>query len=585
VLAVGAALAAVLAYPATAAAESCVYDSSAKTVTATITAGSQATLEIDASGQLLFGLVPSPCGGATSTNTDFVSVSGSTGTTERLTLDQSESFFGPGATPEGNIPEIELAANLGDLSDRLVIYGTAGNDTIAPGQNGVAIDSDGDLDITISPSAFPIEIHALGGDDFVNGRGQGGAGLHYLGPLTITGGEGADELVGSTDPDVLDGGPGNDTINAQAADDLLTGGPGNDFLTASEGNDKLVGGPGADSLSGGYGDDVLDGDDGEADTSFNGGPGTDTLYYDAGLDPTGSAIENRIADPGPPPPPPPPTGGCGYDPGAKAVTASIGAGATATLAVVGTEIRFGATPVACGAATTANTDKITITGGAGSVERLVVDQSGGALAPGATAESTGISELELTVNLGDAADQLVLHGTAGNDVLAAGTNGFALNGDTDVDVVTAPSPALSSVELVGGGGQNVLTARGGNGAGQIFAGSATLRAGALGDQLTGSNLADLIVGGAGVDTVNGYPGDDEIRGGGGNDALNGADGNDTIYGDAGADSFSGGYGDDTLEAVDGAADVSINGGAGIDTARYDGALDPGPSAVENRLPQ
>jgi Ca2+-binding RTX toxin-like protein len=577
----GAALAVIA--PATAAAETCAYNPATKAVTATITPGSQATLKINAGGQLLFGTVPAPCAGATATNTDSVSVAGAVGTTERLTLDQSESFFGPGATAESNIPEIELATNLGDATDVLVIIGTPAADVIAPGQNGVAIDSDGDLDITVNPSIFPIEISALGGDDFINGRGQGGAGLHFLGPLTIDGGDGNDEIVGSTDPDKLSGGPGNDVINAQAENDLVEGGSGNDSLTGSEGNDTLVGGPGADSFSAGYGNDVLDADDGEADTSFNGGPDTDTLYYDLGIDPSPSAVEVKIADPGPPPPPPPPPppgGACTYSAATKTATATAAPG-TATLVIVAGEIRFGATPVSCAGATTANTDTIKVLGAAGAAEKLIVDGSGGAFAPGATAETTGVSEIELDVNLGDVSDQVVVIGTAGDDVLAIGAKGVALNNDSDVDLTLTPLP--SAIELVGGGGKNLLTARGGYGAGTVFLGSVTLRAGNLGDDMTGSNLDDLIVGGNGDDVVNGYSGNDTILGGGGNDKLNGADGNDDITGGTGADNLSGGNNDDTLRANDGQADTAINGGAGIDTAFYDSAIDPGPSAVETKI--
>ncbi len=580
----GAALAAIA--PATAFAESCVYNPGTKSVTATITPGSQATLKITTSGQLLFGLVPAPCAGATATNTDSVAVAGAVGTTERLTLDQSESFFGPGATSESNIPEIELATTLGDATDVLIVIGTPGNDVIAPGQNGVAIDSDGDVDITVNPSIFPIEINALGGDDFVNGRGQGGAGLHFLGPLTITGGDGNDEIVGSTNLDNLNGGAGNDIINAQDGADLVEGGPGNDALTGSEGNDTMIGGPGADSFSAGAGDDLLDADDGEADTSFNGGAGTDTLYYDFGIDPSSSAVENKIADPGPPPPPPPPPppgGACTYNAASRTVTATVPteAPATATLVIVAGEIRFGETPASCGGATTANTDTINVVGAAGTTQKVIVDQSGGAFAPGATGETTGVSEIEIGVNLGDAADQVVVIGSAGDDVLAIGAKGVALNNDTDVDMTFVPLP--SAVELVGGGGRNILTARGGYGAGAVYAGSVTLRAGDLGDDLTGSNLDDLIVGGNGADTVSGYSGNDTIQGGGGNDKLNGADGNDDITGGAGADTLTGGNNDDTLRANDGQADTSINGGAGIDTAFYDAALDPNPSAVENKI--
>ena len=62
--------------------------------------------------------------------------------------------------------------------------------------------------------------------------------------------------------------------------------------------------------------------------------------------------------------------------------------------------------------------------------------------------------------------------------------------------------------------------------------------------------------------------------------MNGNDGNDLMVGGSGADSLVGGNGNDTLQAVDGVADASLNGGAGIDTAFFDIGLDPPPSAVE-----
>jgi Ca2+-binding RTX toxin-like protein len=76
-----------------------------------------------------------------------------------------------------------------------------------------------------------------------------------------------------------------------------------------------------------------------------------------------------------------------------------------------------------------------------------------------------------------------------------------------------------------------------------------------------------------------------LLGGGGNDTLAGNDGNDELTGGAGADSFLGSAGDDVFFAVDGAADTQLNGGQGVDTAHYDGALDPVPLAVENHLPE
>jgi Ca2+-binding RTX toxin-like protein len=566
--------------------ESCSYDPTTKAVTARPEPGGTATLKVAPTGELLFGFVPQPCGAATTTNTDSVSVTGYPGLTEELILDQTDGVLGPGFTSEFNIPEIELATNLGDATDTIVVYGTSGNDVIAPGQNGIALNSDGDVDVTVNPGAFQLEIRTFGGDDFVNGRGQGGAGLHFLGPLTIYGGEGNDELVGSTEADKLYGEGGNDTVNAQASNDLLDGGPGDDFLTASEGNDTLLGGPGADNMSGGFGDDFIDADDGEADTQIHGGPDTDTAYYDGGgIDPALIAVENGVADPGtepPPPPPPPPPGQCAYDAQSKAVTATMPTGGEATLTVAGGEIRFGATPIACGTATTANTDSIAVGGPAGSTERLVVDQLGGNFAPGATPETTGIAEIELAFDLGDAADQVVVIGGAGNDTLAAGLNGLSMNSDGDLDVTFAQFP--STIELRGGGGVNFLSGRGGFGAGLEYPGRLVLVAGDLGDEINGAGQDDLVIGGAGNDTVQGFAGNDTIHGNGGDDFLNGSDGNDTIVGGAGADSFVGGFDNDTLFADDDEADTQINGGPGSDTAYYDLGIDPGPSAVEVLIP-
>ncbi|HSK14954.1 MAG TPA: calcium-binding protein [Gaiellaceae bacterium] len=558
--------------------ESCAYDAGSKVVTATVTAGSEATLKVMASGELWFGATPAPCGGATTTNTDSIEIAGNVGTREVLTLDQRDGLLGPGFSPEFNIPEIEIATALGDTNDRIVVWGTSANDTIAPGQNGMALNTDGDVDVLFSPGVLELEIHALEGDDFVNGRGQGGAGLAFQGPLWLYGGEGDDELVGSARADHLDGGAGNDVISAQGDNDVLLGGPGNDQLSGSEGDDLIVGGPGADALLGGFGNDTIEANDGEADTSIHGGPGVDTATVDP-VDPSTIAVENRIVDSGPPPPPPPPGGACVYDEGSGTVTASMAAGAQATLAVVGGAIHFGATPSACEAATTANTDTIKVLAPAGSVERLLVDQSGGALAPGRSAEGTGLAEIELELDLGDAADEVTIRGADGAGVLVVGNKGVSFNADSDVDVTFAVLPG--SIELIGGNGaSNVITARGGYGAGQVFQGPVTLRAGDAGDTLTGSDFADLLVGGGGADTLSGYGGNDTILGGAGGDKLNGQDGDDTMTGGAGADTFNGAGGNDTLHADDGAADVSIHGGQGTDTAYYDAGIDPAPVAVE-----
>ena len=569
---------------ASAAVESCSYDSGTKRITAEIASGSEATLKVKSSGALWFGLVPADCGGATTTNTDLITVNGTTGTVEKLTVDMSEGFIGPGFSAESNLPEIEFAVNTGDTADQFAVIGRPEGDRMAGGASGFSFNSDGDLDVVFSPLPSHMTITGGAGVNFLTARGGWGAGLSYAGNTTITGGSSDDELNGGNGADVISGGGGNDVINGSGGPDTMTGGGGADRISGGEANDTLTGGPGADDLIAGAADDTLFANDQETDIQIHGGAGTDTATVDANIDPQPIAVETTIVDSGPPPPPPPPNGACSYNAVTKSVTATVAAGGTATLSVVGGAIHFGQSPTACGAATTANTDTISVAGTNGSsVEHLTIDQSGGALAPGATAESSGISEIELAINLGSAADVIVVRGTASADALAVGLKGVSFNNDTDVDVTITPLP--SSIELVGGGGDDTLTARGGFGSGQVFLGPVTLRGDDGDDNLTGSDFADLIVGGTGVDTVSGYNGADEIRGEDGNDHLNGNDGNDTLVGGAGADALIGGTGDDTLQAADGQADTTLSGGAGTDTCFFDAGLDPGRSGVEIQNPQ
>jgi Ca2+-binding RTX toxin-like protein len=544
-----------------------------------MTPASTATLVL-VNGEIWWGEVPEQCGAATATNTDSISIKGAVGTSETLILDQRGGFFGPGATPESNTPEIEISTQLGDANDRVIVYGTEGADFTAAGQSGFATSSDGDVDVTFSPNTFQLEVHLLGGNDHFDARGTGGAGLHFLGPIVATGGDGDETLIrGGSAVDSLDGGAGNDVIEGQEGADVLRGGPGNDSMTGGGGGDSLEGGAGIDVFNGNDGDDTFLAQDDEADASLSGGAGSDTAYVDTGVDPAPVAVETVIGDGSPPPPT---ATGCTYDAAKRAVTATLTASGEAALVVAGGEIRFGTTPVACGAATTTNTDSITIAGATGSSETVTIDQSGGSFAPGATAEPAA-AEIEIAVNLGDAMDSVVVIGTAGNDAIAVGTNGAALNADGDVDVTFAPLPA--TLEVWGGAGKNSITGQGTQGAGGRFLGRLLLHAGDEGDTLTGGDGGDELYGGDGADVLEGRLGSDLLAGRASSDSLSGGDGNDTLLGGAGSDALIGGGGDDLLDAVDGEAETNLNGGPGIDTARYDAAIDPAPVAVENHLPE
>ncbi len=106
--------------------------------------------------------------------------------------------------------------------------------------------------------------------------------------------------------------------------------------------------------------------------------------------------------------------------------------------------------------------------------------------------------------------------------MAMGASGFSFNNDGDVDVTFAPLPG--QVEVMGGGGVNFLTGRGGWGAGLAYAGNVTLVGGDLGDELNGGNGHDELTGGGGDDVLNGNAGDDRLEGDGGNDKLSGGEG-------------------------------------------------------------
>jgi Ca2+-binding RTX toxin-like protein len=579
-VAAGAAAVVSVATAADAAASSCVYDAGAKSAAVGMDPGGVTTLSVSGSSLLVDGTA---CLGATTTNTDSIAITGHAGSSERLVLDQRSGLFSPGATPESNVPEIEMTANLGDATDTVVVYGTEARDEMSSGENGIAFFSDGDVDVVVTPHNFTLEVHLLGGDDFFNGRGTYGAGLAFKGTILTTGGDGNDYIRTSVKNDVIDAGAGNDDIEGNFGNDIIDAGPGNDLVNGGSDNDTIDLGSGADSLIAGSGNDAVTADDGEADLSLNGGSGVDTLEYDCPADPAPSQFETATCG-GAPPPPPPSSGVCAYDPALKLLTVTMSAGSSGTLGVAGGLLTYAnGSPHDCGGASTANVDSIKVVGGAGTVESLTIDQSGGAFAPGAAVETgTGaVSEIELALHLGDANDAVTVLGTSGNDTLAVGIKGVALNGDADVDVTFDVLPAALTVR--GQGGVNSIGARGGFGTGTVYTGALTAYAGDLGDSLLGGLGNDLLVGGAGNDLIEGREGNDTLDGGAGNDTLNGHGGNDTLTGGSGADSFSGSDGDDVFHANDGEADGPMNGGPGIDTATYDGALDTSIVAVENRI--
>ncbi|MDO8401470.1 MAG: calcium-binding protein [Bradyrhizobium sp.] len=90
----------------------------------------------------------------------------------------------------------------------------------------------------------------------------------------------------------------------------------------------------------------------------------------------------------------------------------------------------------------------------------------------------------------------------------------------------------------------------------------TINGSSSNDDITGSNVGDVISGFAGRDMLFGRAGNDVLKGGAGVDFLDGGSGNDILLGEAGIDILDGGSGNDTLDG--GTEADTIDGGSGND---------------------
>ncbi|MHC8321728.1 retention module-containing protein [Pseudomonas sp. GB2N2] len=135
------------------------------------------------------------------------------------------------------------------------------------------------------------------------------------------------------------------------------------------------------------------------------------------------------------------------------------------------------------------------------------------------------------INAGDGNDVLTagagnneLHGGAGNDLLYSGPGNDLLDGGTGIDTASyAHATAGVKVDLSLLGAQNTLGA-----------GTDTLTSI---ENLVGSDFDDKLTGDSHNNVINGGLGNDMLNGGGGDDFLIGGLGNNTLTGGAGADTF------------------------------------------------
>lgn len=187
---------------------------------------------------------------------------------------------------------------------RCVLAGGGGDDVLRGGSSDDLLSGDGDGPAGLIGYEAPITDAPQRGTDTIDG-GPGRDQLTYRGRITdvkvdlaartATGGGGElDRLAGIED---VSGGSGADFLLGDAGDNQLEGGPGDDRIAGRGGADYLLGNlvpetneysvgytppdPGADRLSGGRGDDILDAGSERGD-ALSGGSGNDVLQDGVG---------------------------------------------------------------------------------------------------------------------------------------------------------------------------------------------------------------------------------------------------------------------------------------------------------------
>lgn len=170
-------------------------------------------------------------------------------------------------------------------------------------------------------------------------------------------------------------------------------------------------------------------------------------------------------------------------------------------------------------------------------------------------------------------DKAIASGGEGNDTIKLQLDDRFNDGYGGLGLGGAGNDTIFGTELAdilnGGAGDDLVRGLGGND--NLFGadGVNTLDGGAGDDALFGGIEKDVLIGGEDNDKLYGDGGDDELDGGDGDDLLDGEDGNDRLEDGAGNDVLLGGDGDDVLIATSGIND--LDGQAGLDTIRTIGA--------------
>ncbi|OGB24019.1 MAG: hypothetical protein A3I66_17115 [Burkholderiales bacterium RIFCSPLOWO2_02_FULL_57_36] len=384
-----------------------------------------------------------------------------------------------------------------------------------------------------------------------------------------------------------------DTLRGSNLEDSLYGMAGNDNLSGAAGNDLLVGGAGNDSLYGGLGDDSY---------LFKLGDGQDRLREDGGHDQLQFAADIAAADL------------LVTRSGDDLLLSHSNGNDRLTLErwFASSDRQGWVEDIRFADGTTWSAEELTLlalqqTGSDGSDTLLGTSGFGDRLLGGAGNDYLygygGDDELQGGAGID------VLEGGEGNDTLSVGVGGGSAYGGAGDDLYLynlgdgelyldeesgydrlrfgegiqpqslqfRKEGSSLYVDLAGGG--RITFPYWFNGIGEQvefleFADGSTLSAseisqsfllqqGGFGDDaLSGTGLADTLIGGAGFDSLSGNSGDDRLLGEDGADWIYGGDGHDDLQGGAGQDQLFGDAGDDQLDG--GTGDDWLQGGAGND---------------------
>jgi Ca2+-binding RTX toxin-like protein len=167
----------------------------------------------------------------------------------------------------------------------------------------------------------------------------------------------------------------------------------------------------------------------------------------------------------------------------------------------------------------------------------------------------------------------------GNDTLKGGTGNDQLNGGLGTDTAdysnavlnpTGPAGPVLTIGATSGvtvnlNIQNAFQNTGGAGLDRLSSIENVTGSTFFNDNLIGNGGNNVLSGLGGNDFLSGLAGNDQLNGGLGNDTLNGGTGNDVLNGDLGNDLLNGGIGNDLL--FGGTGNDTMNGGSNVGAGR------------------